>query len=161
MRQILSSTQVTWRLAFHSCHTPAQPPPEICAPHLSVGLSDYASSLWLHSDLWPTSGWPSEGTLHFGEALSMTSSITAAAAKQQVRPLSLAAAAAAALFSFSSSMSVYRSLSVVLFSFSFFFFSFFFFFFFSHHNLRAHHYYCAAAKPYTSHSLPTGFRSTN
>ena len=56
-----------------------------------VVLSDYASPLWLHSDLHPTSAWPSEDT--FGEALSVTSSITTPAARQQVRPLSLATAA--------------------------------------------------------------------
>lgn len=56
-------------------------------------LSDSVSPLWLHSDLCPTSAWPSEDTLHFGEALSVTSSITTPAARQQVHPLSLAAAA--------------------------------------------------------------------
>lgn len=60
-------------------------------------FSDSASPLWLHSDLYPTPEWPSEDTLHFGGALSVTSSITTPAPRQQVHPLSLPAAA---LFSF-------------------------------------------------------------
>lgn len=51
------------------------------------------SPLWLHFDLYPTSGWPCGDTQRFGEALSVTSSITTSAARLQVLPLSLAAAA--------------------------------------------------------------------
>ena len=92
-------------------------------------------NLWSHPDLHPTPERPPEDTLHLGEALSVTSSITTPAARQQVRPLFLAAAA---LSSFLAPLaaSIRRSLSLAP-------------LLFSRRSLRAHSESdrCMVAKP--------------